>query len=163
MGRIAAPHGVRGSIKVRPLSGNPASLLEFPQWWLRAREADAWVPYRVSASRLQSGVLVAELDGIATREAAGALRSAVVGVPRALLPALEEHEYYRADLAGFTVVNRDGQELGAVIDFVESGAHPIVRVGGSGGAERLIPWVAQYIDSVDGPARRIEVDWPADY
>ena len=80
-----------------------------------------------------------------------------------LLPALAEDEYYQADLVGMTVVNRDGEVLGAVVDFVESGAHPIVRVAGQDGGERLIPWVAQYIDRVDVAARRIDVDWPADY
>ena len=61
------------------------------------------------------------------------------------------------------VVNRGGDVLGAVVDFVDSGAHPIVRVASAQGGERLIPWVEQYIDRVDVAARRIDVDWPVDY
>ena len=50
-----------------------------------------------------------------------------------------------------------------VLDFVDSGAHPIVRVVAPDGHERLIPWVAQYVLGVDVDARRIDVDWSADY
>ena len=163
MGRIAAPHGVRGAFKVLPLSADPTSLLDFSQWWLRAHDTDAWTSHRVRATRVQSGMILAELDGVATREAAGALRGVSVGVPAELLPALAEDEFYQSDLVGMTVVNRSGDVLGPVVDFVESGAHPIVRVARAEGGERLIPWVAQYVDRVDVAARRIEVDWPADY
>ena len=163
MGRVAAPHGVRGAIKVRPLSTDPASLLDFPQWWLRSPgAASAWSAYSVTTSRLQSGMLVAEFEGVATREAAGTLRGAEVGVPRAALPALGEDEYYQSDLVGLTVVNRNDEVLGRVIDFVDGAAHPIVRVARADGGERLIPWVPQYIDGVDRVLQRIEVDWPAD-
>ena len=61
------------------------------------------------------------------------------------------------------VVNRGGERLGEVIGFIDSGAHPIVRVAEGGARERLIPWVARYVDRVDTAARRIEVDWAEDY
>jgi 16S rRNA processing protein RimM len=62
-----------------------------------------------------------------------------------------------------SVVNREGATLGAVVGFLESGAHPIVRVTGAAGFERLIPWVAQYVIGVDAAARRIDVDWPLEF
>jgi 16S rRNA processing protein RimM len=79
------------------------------------------------------------------------------------LPALRNDEYYEADLVGMAVVNRAGETLGEVAGFAASGAHPIVRVVASDARERLIPWVSSYIDHVDADARRIEVDWPADF
>jgi len=162
MGRVAAPHGVRGAIKVQAQSASPASLLDHPHWWIRANPQGAWTSYRVISARLHATTLVAEVDGIMSREAALALRGAEVGVPRAELPALAAGEYYRSDLVGMAVVNRGGEELGRVAAFVESGAHPILRVVHAGG-ERLIPWVPQYVEGVDIDARRIDVDWPADY
>ena len=163
MGRVAAPHGVRGAFKVQPLSEDPESLLAFAQWWLRARDTDPWRPYKVTSSRLHSGAIVAELDGVATRDAAGVLRGASIGVPHDQLPALAEDEHYQADLVGMTVVNRAGDVLGSVVDFVASGAHPIMRVAGQDGNVRLIPWIDQYIDRVDVAVKRIDVDWLADY
>jgi 16S rRNA processing protein RimM len=164
MGRIAAPHGVRGAMKVKPQSADASSLIAYREWWLRAHASvAAWTAYAVQAVREQSGMLVVELSGVNSREQAAALRGADVGVPRAQLPPLAEDEHYQADLIGVTVVNREGTPLGVVIGFVESGAHPILRVRGDAGIERLIPWVGQYIDRVDAHAGRIDVDWPADY
>jgi len=91
------------------------------------------------------------------------LRGASIGVPHDQLPALAEDEHYQADLVGMTVVNRAGDVLGSVVDFVASGAHPIMRVAGQDGNARLIPWIDQYIDRVDVAAKRIDVDWLADY
>jgi 16S rRNA processing protein RimM len=163
MGRIASPHGVRGAVKVKPLSANPASLLDHEQWWLRTRSGGDWSPCRVLAGREHAGMLVVELAGIASRDAAGVLRGADVGVPRASLPALGEDEHYQADLIGMAVVNRQGVRLGVVTEFVESGAHPILRLAGDDGRERLIPWVTQHVERVDATRRQIDVDWPAEY
>ena len=163
MGRVAAPHGVHGAVKVRPGSADPASLLDHRTWWLRALPQGTWAPYRVGAVRVHGAMLVAELEGVASRDAASALRGAEVGVPRESLPSLADGEYYQSDLVGMGVVNREGIALGRVTGFVESGAHPIVRVEDDGGIERLIPWVAPHIDGVDAAAGRIDVDWPAEY
>ena len=163
MGRVAAPHGVRGAVKVVPLSAEPAALLDFSHWWLRMGDESAWVAHRVVESRMQSGAIVAVIDGVTTRDAAGRLRRASVGIPRESLPAPAPDEYYRSDLAGMEVVNRSGEVLGTVLDFVESGAHPIVRIAAPDGHERLIPWVANHVVGVDVDARRIDVDWAADY
>jgi 16S rRNA processing protein RimM len=160
MGRVGAPHGVRGAFKVKPESADPASLLAYRDWWLRL--GDAWVPHRVQTVRAHGEWLVAEVAHVESREAAAALRGAAVGVPRAWLPALADDEYYEADLVGMAVVNRDGARLGRLQGFVESGAHAIARVVGDAGEERLIPWVAHYIDGVDVAGRRVDVDWPLD-
>lgn len=163
MGRIAAPHGVQGAVKVRPGSADPASLLDHRTWWLRSLPEGTWSPRRVLAARAHGAMMVAELDGIATRDAASALRGVEVGVPRESLPPLAAGEHYQSDLIGMMVVNREGIALGRVAGFVESGAHPIVRIAADGGIERLIPWVASHIDGIDVAARRIDVDWPAEY
>jgi len=162
MGRIGAPHGVRGAFKVRPESADPAALLGYGEWWFCARGGGTWAPRRVQNVRAQGEWLVAEIAGVESREAAGALRGIEVGVPREWLPALAQDEYYQADLVGMAMVNRDGVALGALREFLESGAHPIARVIADDGTERLIPWVARYIDRVDVNARRIDVDWALD-
>ncbi|HMA31475.1 MAG TPA: ribosome maturation factor RimM, partial [Casimicrobiaceae bacterium] len=113
MGRVAAPYGVRGAIKVQPLSTDPASLLDHRQWWLRTRAPQAqWQPRAVRSARMHGAALVAQVDGIDTREAAAALRGAEVGIPRDDLPELLPGEYYQDDLVGLRVENREGVGLG---------------------------------------------------
>lgn len=164
MGRVAAPYGVRGAIKVQPLSTDPAALLDHRQWWLRTRaQPSQWQPRVVQSARMHGAALVAQVEGIDTREAAAALRGAEVGIPRDDLPELPPGEYYQDDLVGMRVENREGVALGRVAGFAESGAHPLLQVADGAGVERLIPWVGQYVIQVDVDAGRIDVDWPAEY
>jgi 16S rRNA processing protein RimM len=164
MGRLAAPYGIEGWIKARPFTAAPGALLEYDRWWLARQErVGAWQVFRVLKSRLHADTVVAQLEGIVAREDAMGWRGALVAVPRDMLPRALPGEYYRDELVGLGVVNRDGQAVGRVAGFLESGAHPILQVDAEDGRSRLIPWVPVYIDEVDIAARRILVDWPLDF
>jgi len=115
---------------------------------------------------LHSGALLVTLKGVDTRETALAMKGALVGVKRSALPVAGKDEYYWSDLTGFAVRNRDGVVLGEVSGLTEHGAHPLLRVArpaGEPGTERLIPFVPAIVDRVDVAARRIDVDWGADF
>ena len=164
MGRIAAPYGVHGWVKVLPLSAAPETLLAHRQWWLRKRGDDGpWQRFDLESGKQHGATLLAQLSGLADREAAARLSGADVGVPRAALPAAGENEIYWADLVGMVVLNRQGVRLGSVVAVEDFGAHPILRVTDDEGKQRLIPFVAAYVDGVDASARRVDVDWQPDY
>lgn len=166
MAHVQAPYGVQGWVRIRTFSGEPDAMLKYKHWWLKPAGADAWREVARLDGRMHSGSVLALLEGIATREAALALRGAAIGVPRAAMPALPRDEIYWADLVGLDVVNREGVALGQVVAVQEYGGHPVMRVtpgAGEGRAERLIPFVTAHVDQVDLPARRIEVDWQPDY
>ena len=163
MGRVAAPYGVKGWVKVLPLTAEPQTLLAHAQWFVRRRDGQAWQPHALEAGRQHGATLLAQLSGLPDREAAAVLTGADVGVPRTALPAPAQNEYYWADLVGLAVVNRQGVALGVVREVAEFGAHPVLRVDGADGAQRMIPFVAAYVDQVDLPGKRIDVDWQADY
>ena len=163
MGVVVAPFGVRGALKVRTFSEAPDALLAHPTWWLRKGEGAAWREVRHGEARMQGDALIVALSGIATREAALALKGNEVGVPREALPPPAAGEIYQDDLVAMTVVNREGVVLGEVSGFAEHGAHPLLRVTPRGGRERLIPYVVPIVLKVDAAARRIEVDWGEDY
>jgi len=162
MGEIVAAYGVRGWVKVRPFTEQPDTLLHHPTWWLR-RKSDDWQPLAVVEAREHSGTMIAQLDGIATRESAMQWKGARVGVPRDRLPPVAAGEIYQADLVGLDVVNRAGARLGRVTAVRDFGAHPVLDVEHEEGGHRLIPFVPAYVDGVDVAAKRIDVDWEADY
>lgn len=164
MGRLTAPYGIKGWIKARPFTAAPEALLDYDRWWLAKPERDdEWREFRVLQSRLHVDTVVAQLEGITVREDAMAWRGALVGVPRDSLPSAPAGEYYRDELVGLAVINRDTRVLGRVAGFLESGAHPILQVEGEDGGETLIPWVPAFIDAVDVAERRVLVDWPLDF
>lgn len=161
MGRVAAPYGVKGWVKVVPLTADPETLLGHGQWWIRGRGKE-WQACALESGRMHGNTLLAQLSGMPDREAAAKYAGGDVGVARSALPAAREGEYYWADLVGLVVRNREGETLGRVAEVQEFGAHPVLRVAGDGEV-RLIPWVAAYIDAVDLAAGRIDVDWQKDY
>jgi 16S rRNA processing protein RimM len=155
MGRVAGSYGVRGWLKVAPESGSAEGLAGATQWWI-GDEA-----YRVSAAKLHGATVVGKLAGIETREQALALKGQAVAVPREALPQAEEGRYYLADLVGLEVVNEQGLALGVVTRTYSNGAQDVIEVCGD--RTRLIPWVAAVVKDVDLPAKRIEVEWGADW
>jgi 16S rRNA processing protein RimM len=172
MGRIAAPYGVKGWIKVLPLTAETETLLGYSQWWVRRRGSETWQAHAVASGRRHGATLLAQIDGPVDREAAALLTGADIGVPRDELPAVGPGEFYWADLVGLDVVNRQDVLLGKVEAVQDFGAHPVLRVvaagqgdAGAGAAStlRLIPFVPAYVDGVDVAAGRIVVDWQPDY
>jgi 16S rRNA processing protein RimM len=161
MGRVAASFGVKGWFKVVPLSSDPLALLDHQRWFFGTTDAGEWTVRAIDDVREHSGMLVAKIAGIDSPEAAQVLRGQQVALPRDSLPAPAHDEIYVADLVGLRVVNRAGIVLGDVQDVQESGAHPLLRVVGDDGRERLIPYVAAMVDGLDRDARTLSVDWDA--
>lgn len=161
MGRVAAPYGVRGWVKIQPFTEYSDSLLDFPVWRLRAAGGAAWQAFPVIEARLHGRYLVAHLEGLADRDRAEALVGCEVAVGRDELPPPGEDEYYWDDLIGLSVVNLAGDSLGRVAGLLETGAHDVLRV--ENGRERLIPFVGAVVREVDLAAGRIRVDWAADW
>ena len=152
MGRVAGAYGVRGWIKVAPGGGVFETLVGARQWWIGG------VPYTVAEARIHSASVIARLDGVGSREQALKLKGAAVEVERSALPQAEAGHYYLADLVGLEVVNERGESLGSVEGWISNGAQDVMQVKG-----RLIPWVAAIVKEVDLEAKRIRVDWEADW
>ena len=159
------------------LSFDPKALFSSRRWFLQSpatpgpRRAAMPPLLRITQAREQGSVVVATAHEVPDRLAAESLNGARVFVSRASFPTAGEGEYYWVDLLGLTVRNRDGVNLGTVADLIDTGAHSVLRVRDADApaddsaqlAERLIPFVAAYVDSVDLAGRLICVDWGLDY
>ncbi|MGE5116225.1 MAG: ribosome maturation factor RimM [Betaproteobacteria bacterium] len=167
VGRIVDAWGVKGWIKVEAWSHDPQALLASKHWFLMPPGPVPVAPLppllHVTQSRVHAGHVVAAARELTDRSSAEALRGARVHVSRAAFPAPARDEFYWHDLIGLAVVNRDGTELGRIDGLLETGAHDVLRVYAADGTERLIPFVAAYVDDIDLAARRVRVDWGLDY
>ena len=159
MGRVAAPFGVKGWIKVQAFTQTPDGLLAFVDWWVGGD--GTWRRRHVEQAALHGRAVVAKLRDCEDREAAARLRGLDVGVPRTALPENAEGEYYWADLQGLRVRNVQGEDLGRVGRLLETGANDVLVVEGD--RERLIPFVTGVVVAVDVAAGEIVVDWGADF
>jgi 16S rRNA processing protein RimM len=159
MGRVAAPFGVKGWVRVQVFTEALDSLLDYPTWWVGRDEN--WREQQVEEADVHGRTLVARLAGCEDREAAAALTGAQIAVPQSELPEPGAGEYYWRDLQGLRVANLQGQELGTVSHLLETGAHGVLVVKGD--RERLIPFVDAYVVKVDLAQGELVVDWGADF
>lgn len=162
---VSGAFGIAGWIRIRPYSSEASALLSTKTWWV---DKPALHDVEVLQARVQGEDLVARLMGIESREAAENLQGATIQIRRAHFPALEDNEFYWVDLIGHQVENLRGEALGEVTGLMDNGAHPILRVasedgGSSGTRELLIPFVEQFVITVDQTSKKMTVDWERDY
>ena len=177
VGYVSGAYGLNGWIRIKPYASDADALLTAKTWWL---DKPALHDVGMMQAKMHSGDVVAQLMGVAGRDAAEALRGTAVHVSRAHFPALADDEFYWVDLIGLSVENLEGEVLGQVADMMDNGAHPILRVSranvalaasvtpvSSGAvappAEILIPFVERFVRTVDQGNRKIIVDWGVDY
>lgn len=185
MGRIIAPYGVLGWLKVKPSTEAIDGLRDYKTWWLG--DGKNWQEYTLEKAKVHNDILLVKLFGVNDRDMAFACKGQQVAEPRTALPATDIDEYYWSDLIGLTVTNKEGVVFGTLVDVFETGANDVivVKAAESEGTkateapsekqasskkqkkpvqqERLIPFVADVIIDVDLPARAMLVDWHQDY
>ncbi len=161
LGRLGAPYGTKGWLHVDSYTDPPDGLLKYREWALRLASGER-VTRRVATGRGHGRGLVAQLEGVASREGAAALTGAAVEVERAALPPTGEREYYRADLVGFAVRNLEGVALGTVSHFVDPPAGVVMVTREPQGREHWVPASPKHLRTVDLAQRIVVVDWPAE-
>ncbi|PIL41090.1 ribosome maturation factor RimM [Massilia psychrophila] len=165
VGYVSGAYGVTGSIRVTPFSSDADALLNVKTWWLDKPGLRA---VTVRTTKLHGGDVVAQLVGVVGRDASEALKGAAVSIPRSQFPELAADEFYWSDLIGLDVVNLQGEALGQVTDMMDNGVQSILRITPVADADakaeqRLIPYVDQFVKTVDLAAKKITVDWGLDY
>jgi 16S rRNA processing protein RimM len=159
MGRVIAPFGIKGWVRLRTWTETEASLAGYATWWLeKGRE---WMPVELEDYEVHAKGVVAKLKGCDDRTAAEELKGRDVGVPREALGKAGKGELYWVDLEGFEVVNLEGVVLGEMAGRLDTVGNDVMMVKGE--KDYLIPFVAAYVKEVSPASRRITVDWGWDY
>jgi 16S rRNA processing protein RimM len=152
VGRITAAHGVRGEVKVEPLTDFPERFGRGSHLWLDGVERV------VEGGRWQRAQVILKLQGVDSRSEAEALRGKELTVPEAAtLP--DQGVYYLHDIVGLHVETQDGTELGRVFDVLSTGSNDVYVVRGAQG-ELLLPALDDVVLQVDVAGGRIVVDVP---
>ena len=159
LGRIGAPFGVQGWVKVTSYTEPAAGIADYAHWAL-VRDGERR-SVRVLDSKRAGQSIAVRLEGVDSREAAQALTGFEVQVDRSELPPTAPNEHYLHDLVGLEAVNRDGVPLGRIDGFLELPAHPVAVLRGDE-RERLVPVVRDRLVAVDLAAGRVTFDWHPD-
>ena len=153
LGVVAAPHGVRGLVRIRSYTEDPMAVASYGPLSDEAGKKK----YRVEALSAAKGAVLARIEGVADRTAAEALRGLRLYVERSALPAAGEREWYEADLVGLPAVGKDGRNWGKVVAFHEFGAGPVMEVS----AGLMLPFTDEVVPEIDVEGGKVVVDPPA--
>ena len=156
VGVIAGAHGVRGLVKIKSFTADPANLTAYGP----LTDASGARRYQVVVTGRAKGVLLARIEGVGDRDAARALRGARLYVARAALPEPEDEEYYYADLIGLAVEDRAGAPLGRVAAVQNFGAGDILEIERPDQGILLVPFTKAAVPLVDPAGGRVVVEPP---
>lgn len=172
--RIGRAHGIRGELTVELRTDVPdrrfvpgAEFAVLPPTGNRPRAADREAPLpatlRLVSARDHNGTLLLVFDGVADRTAAEALKGAFLEaeVPDDAADDAEEDAWFDHQLVGLRVVDPAGVELGEVVAVEHRTAQDLLVVRRPDGVNRLVPFVAAIVPTVDVAGRRLVVDGPA--
>ena len=151
MGRINATWGLKGFVKVTPLTSNEARLAPGAELIVGGERR------RVLEVVTPQGYPIMRFEGYPDRTAAEALRGTLIEIEADDLPELPEGEYYVDDLRGLSVVTTDGHEVGTLADVLTTGANDVYVVKRPGERDVLIPAIPDVIAAVDLEAGRMTI------
>src|SRR5579872_6002424 len=158
LGQIGAAHGVRGEVRLRSFTADPAAIADYGPL-----ETEDGRVLALENLRPAKDHFVARIAGVGDREAARALANLKLYVPRERLPQTEDaDEFYHADLIGLAAVDDSGKPLGSVIAVHNFGAGDLIEVRTGGGKTALIPFDAHHVPRVDIAAGTMVVLPPAE-
>jgi 16S rRNA processing protein RimM len=162
VGRIVKPHGIRGELTVDPSTDSVD--LRFAVGavlFVTARDGSVVRSLTVAAARPHSGRLLVTFEDVDGRDAADALRGAVLAAHTTdLPPPADPEEFYDHQLEGLAVLTVAGAPVGAVREVVHGAGGDLLVVDRAEGGEVLVPFVRQLVPEVDVPGGRIVVDPP---
>jgi 16S rRNA processing protein RimM len=153
VGRVGAPWGIHGDLKVQPLTDFPERFRPGAVLWLRGHR------YEVLRSRRSRGLFYLGLSGVESRDAAQKLGGSLLEVPDTELTPLPEGQYYQFQVIGLEVCTPDGERLGRVADILSTPSNDVYIVRG-GPKELLIPAIEDVVIEVDLEGGRLVVEPP---
>lgn len=159
IGEVLRPFGLRGEVKVRPLTDRPHErFAQLDRCLLWEPDRDRREECRIASCRFDGETAFIRVEGVDSPEAARRFQGRLLAVPRDEVLPLAEGQFYPWQLEGAVVETRDGRPVGRFVR-VESGAQDLWVVD-DGSRQRLIPAVPSIVVEVSVADRRIVIDPP---
>lgn len=156
VGAIVGAHGVRGQVRVKSFTADPADVAAYGP----VESEDGTRRFGLKVMGEAKGLIIARLDGVADRDAAEAMRGTKLYVPRERLPQTEEDEFLYSDLVGLRVEAVDGSLIGTVRGLADFGAGEVLDIGRAEGGSFMVPFTRLAVPVVDIAGNRVVVDPP---
>lgn len=151
IGKIGAPHGVRGDVRVLPLT-------DFPNRFDRLKKVflSEDVSFEIEQVKYNNQFVILKFKGMDKREDVDLLKGKLLKVLRSEVPALAEGEYYNFDIIGLDVYEENDAYLGKITEILKTGSNDVYVVQNENG-QHLIPALKKVVTSIDIAAGKMQV------
>ncbi|MGI5900935.1 MAG: ribosome maturation factor RimM [Desulfitobacteriia bacterium] len=160
IGEVLKPQGIKGEMKVYPLTDDPRRFEKLEKIYLAGQSAEKQIeiPFKIQNVRLNhQGIVFIKLEGIQNPEEAEKYRGFLVKIDKKDVPPLEDRWYY-FELEGMKVYEKNNF-LGTLVKVLETGANDVYVVQGEKG-QVCIPALKSVVQKVDVPGKRMDVLLP---
>ena len=142
LGKITAPQGIKGEVRVYPYTDKPTRFSEIEAVLLNGRRC------RIEKARYMKNMAILKLEGIDDRNAAETMRNRELLLPREELWKQPEYTYFVDDLVGCAVVSEDGAPVGTLKTIHSRPAQDLYEIERADGSSFLLPAVKEFIKDV---------------
>ncbi|MFN3700357.1 MAG: ribosome maturation factor RimM [Alphaproteobacteria bacterium] len=152
LAKIADAHGIKGLVKIFPF-GEDISLLESVDTIYGGDQ-----PIKFTLKNPLGKFILAEIEGVHTRDQAEALKGLELSIDKSALPAIaDEDTFYIHDLIGMRVLNTAGQDIGKVNNVENFGASDLLEILSPSGEKTLIPFTDDFVEALDHEAGTLTI------
>ena len=155
IGKIVAPHGVRGDIRILPLTEKPDLFLDLEYLLLEGGKK-----LTVKNARFQKRMILVNTKEVTSMNEAELLRDKNIYIKAEDLPQLEDDEFYVADLIGIPVYDLEGNQIGTFKDSLATGSNDVYVIAVPGAKDILVPALKEYFKEINLAEKRIVVQLP---
>ncbi|MDK2877438.1 MAG: rRNA processing protein RimM [Thermoanaerobacteraceae bacterium] len=148
VGRILSSWGVRGQIKVEPLTDDIKRFDKLKKVFIGADDLPARYDVE-SVLYLKNAFVVLKLKNIDSPEQAEKFRGVYLKISREDAVKLPEGRYFICDIVGLHVFTESGEFLGKIVDVLPTGANDVYVVNGKAGNQILIPAIKEVVKQID--------------
>ena len=156
IGYVLKPHGIKGELKVEPLTDNMYSFDYLDQVFLK--KGREYKPVKITGRKYGKNVVILKLDGYDDRSQSETLRNQYLWISRDSVLFLFEDIYYIADIIGCSVETEDGRFLGKVTSVIKTGSNDVYVVRDEGGNEVLVPALKKVVTEICLVDRKIVIN-----
>jgi 16S rRNA processing protein RimM len=156
VGQIVNTHGVRGEVKVYPLTDD---LKRFDKLkFIFIKSGEQYKKVQVLGVKYVKAMAILKLSGIESMNDAEKYRDMYIYIDRENAIKLPEDTYFIADLIGINVVNGCGEPLGKITNVFSTGSNDVYEIKPETGKSFLIPAIGDVIKDVDITNRKMVVE-----
>ena len=153
IGKIGAAHGVRGDMKVYPLTDFPDRFNTIKKAFIDDKEIN------IISTRYQNNFVVIKVKGVNSREEVARYTNKLLKINRSDVPPLNEGEYYSFDIIGLKVINQDDVVLGEIIEILKTGSNDVYITKTPEGKQLLIPALKKVVTEINIEDGFMKVIW----